>query len=46
MNLLGGLRERTHKSLILVTHDSSIAARCDRTVMVQDGHFVDESTPS
>jgi len=40
MTLLTDLRERTRKTLILVTHDRSIAARCDRTVMVQDGCVV------
>jgi putative ABC transport system ATP-binding protein len=37
MKLLTDLREQTGKTLILVTHDPRIAARCDRTVTLHDG---------
>jgi putative ABC transport system ATP-binding protein len=37
MKLLTDLKEQTGKTLILVTHDPRIAARCDRTVTLQDG---------
>jgi putative ABC transport system ATP-binding protein len=42
MKLLEQLREQTGKTLILVTHDPRIADRCDRTVFMQDGQFMDE----
>jgi putative ABC transport system ATP-binding protein len=37
MNLLIDLKQRMAKTLIVVTHDPDIAARCDRTVYMQDG---------
>lgn len=40
MHLLTELRESTGKTLILVTHDSRIADRCDRTVVMKDGRLV------
>jgi putative ABC transport system ATP-binding protein len=40
MKLLTELKEQTGKTLILVTHDPGIAARCDRAVSIQDGRFV------
>jgi putative ABC transport system ATP-binding protein len=41
MHLLTKLNEEMGKTLILVTHDPRIAARCTRTVYMQDGRFVD-----
>ena len=32
-------------TLILVTHDPSLAARCDRTVHMSDGHLVEDTSP-
>jgi putative ABC transport system ATP-binding protein len=40
MKLLTELKEQTGKTLILVTHDPRIAARCDRTVTMQDGMVI------
>jgi putative ABC transport system ATP-binding protein len=40
MNLLTDLNHRLGKTLILVTHDPQIAARCDRTVRMRDGEIV------
>jgi putative ABC transport system ATP-binding protein len=40
MQLLTDLKEQTGKTLVLVTHDPRIAARCDRAVYMQDGRFV------
>jgi putative ABC transport system ATP-binding protein len=42
MHLLIDLKERTGKTLILVTHDPDIAARCDRIIHMQDGILTDE----
>ncbi|MCX7684047.1 MAG: ATP-binding cassette domain-containing protein [Acetobacteraceae bacterium] len=40
MDLLFGLRERHGTTLLLVTHDPALAARCDRVVRMQDGAVV------
>jgi putative ABC transport system ATP-binding protein len=37
MDLLFGLRERHGTTLLLVTHDPALAARCDRVVRIEDG---------
>ncbi len=42
MRLLTDLKRQTGKTLILVTHDPRIAARCDRTVNIQDGYLTSE----
>jgi putative ABC transport system ATP-binding protein len=42
MNLLTHLQQETGKTLILVTHDSRIAERCDRTVYMQDGRLSEQ----
>ena len=43
MDLLFTLKERTGATLLLITHDRSLAKRCDRIVSVADGRIV---TPS
>ncbi len=40
MDLLFGLRERHGTTLLLVTHDTALAARCGRRVAMQDGRMV------
>jgi putative ABC transport system ATP-binding protein len=40
MDLLFGLRERHGTTLLLVTHDPALAARCDRVVRMDDGVVV------
>jgi putative ABC transport system ATP-binding protein len=40
MDLLFGLRERTGATLLLITHDRSLAKRCDRIVSLADGRIV------
>ena len=40
MDLLFGLQEQHGTTLVLVTHDSTLAARCSRTLHMQDGRFV------
>jgi putative ABC transport system ATP-binding protein len=37
MDLLFGLRERQGTTLLLVTHDPALAARCDRVLRIEDG---------
>ncbi|MFN6954288.1 MAG: ABC transporter ATP-binding protein [Acetobacteraceae bacterium] len=40
MDLLFGLRERHGTTLLLITHDPALAARCDRVVRMEDGVVV------
>jgi putative ABC transport system ATP-binding protein len=40
MDLLFTLREKTAATLLLITHDRSLAKRCDRIVNVADGRIV------
>jgi predicted ABC-type transport system involved in lysophospholipase L1 biosynthesis ATPase subunit len=42
-DLLFNLREETGMTLILVTHDDALAARCPRRVRIRDGHIVDDT---
>ena len=40
MDLLFGLRETLGTTLLLITHDPALAARCGRQVHVLDGRIV------
>jgi putative ABC transport system ATP-binding protein len=40
MDLLFTLKERTEATLLLITHDRSLAKRCDRIVSLADGRIV------
>jgi putative ABC transport system ATP-binding protein len=40
MDLIFGLHRRTGTTLILITHDPQLAARCERTVIMGDGRIV------
>ena len=42
MDLLFALRERTGATLMLITHDPRLAARCDRQVHMIDGQVADD----
>jgi putative ABC transport system ATP-binding protein len=42
-DLLFKLREETGMTLILVTHDENLAARCPRRVRIRDGEIVDDT---
>ncbi|MFC7494836.1 MULTISPECIES: ABC transporter ATP-binding protein [unclassified Nocardioides] len=42
LRLFESLRE-TGQTLVIVTHDSRIAATCDRLISMRDGRFVDET---
>jgi len=35
------LRDRLGQTVVIVTHDPSLAALCDRTLFMRDGQFVD-----
>ncbi len=41
MDMLFGLRDRHGATLVLVTHASDLAARCDRIIYLRDGRIVD-----
>jgi len=40
MDLLFGLRDRLGTTLLLITHDEQLAARCGRVVRMEDGRIV------
>jgi putative ABC transport system ATP-binding protein len=40
MELLFGLNQATHTTLVLVTHDRTLAARCDRVIRLEAGRLV------
>jgi putative ABC transport system ATP-binding protein len=40
MDLLFGLNRATHATLVLVTHDRQLAARCDRIIRLEAGRVV------
>ncbi|HTO80710.1 MAG TPA: ABC transporter ATP-binding protein [Methylomirabilota bacterium] len=49
IDLMFALRERRGTTLVLITHDPAIAARCNRTVHLSDGRIVADAamaTPS
>ena len=46
MDLLFALRERTGATLMLITHDPRLAARCDRQVHMIDGQVADDPLPA
>jgi putative ABC transport system ATP-binding protein len=39
MDLIFGLHRRTGTTLVLITHDPQLAARCERTVIMNDGRI-------
>ncbi len=45
-DLLFGLRQQSGMTLILVTHNEALAARCDRQIRLRDGNVVDETLRS
>ncbi len=43
MDLLFDMRRRFDTTLILITHDPALAARCERQIRVEDGRIVSDS---
>ncbi len=41
MDLLFGMQQRDGTTLLLITHDASLAARCDRQVRIADGRVAE-----
>lgn len=46
IDLLFELHDRHHTTLVLITHDMKLAARCERVVRIADGLIVGEGIPS
>ncbi len=44
IDLIFQLQERHNTTLILVTHDTALATRCERCIRMQDGQLVDDKT--
>jgi putative ABC transport system ATP-binding protein len=42
MDLLFSLRETLGTTLVLITHDPALAARCDRQLRMEDGLLVED----
>jgi ABC-type lipoprotein export system ATPase subunit len=40
-DLLRRLNREFHQTMVVVTHDAEVAAKCDRTLRMRDGKFVD-----
>jgi putative ABC transport system ATP-binding protein len=45
MELMFALNRAQGTTLVLVTHDRGIAARCDRRITIEAGRIADLSTP-
>ncbi len=45
-DLLFGLNKKSGSTLIVVTHDDDLAARCDRQIVLRDGRVVSDTTSS
>jgi putative ABC transport system ATP-binding protein len=43
IDLLFARREALGATLLIITHDPSLAARCDRVITMQDGHVVESA---
>ena len=43
MDLLFDLRASAGTTLILITHDPALAARCERQIRIEDGHIVSDT---
>ena len=44
LQLIRGLHARFAATIVMVTHDMRVAESCERTVMLRDGHIVDDIT--
>jgi putative ABC transport system ATP-binding protein len=43
-DLLFKLREESNVTIVLVTHDEALAARCERRVRIKDGHIIETTS--
>lgn len=44
MDLIVDLNSTDHQTCVIVTHDPKVAARCHRTIHMEDGHIVRENS--
>ncbi len=43
LSLIRDLHDRLHSTVVIVTHDMKVAASCDRTITLRDGHIVEDA---
>ena len=43
LSLIRGLHDRLQSTVVIVTHDMKVAASCDRTITLRDGHIVEDA---
>jgi putative ABC transport system ATP-binding protein len=43
LSLIRGLHARLQSTVVIVTHDMKVAASCDRTITLRDGHIVEDA---
>jgi putative ABC transport system ATP-binding protein len=43
LKLVDDLHQRLGSTVLIVTHDLEVAARCSRTVALRDGHIVEDN---
>ena len=46
INLLFARRAETGATLLIITHDASLAARCERVLTMADGVIVSDTRPA
>jgi len=44
LKLITDLHERLNTTILMVTHDASVAASCSRTITLQDGHVIKDDS--
>jgi putative ABC transport system ATP-binding protein len=43
LSLIRDLHDRLQSTVVIVTHDMKVAASCDRTITLRDGHIVEDA---
>jgi putative ABC transport system ATP-binding protein len=46
LSLIRDLHARLQSTVVIVTHDMNVAASCDRTITLRDGHIVEDARHS
>src|ERR1044072_5392017 len=42
LRLMHNLHDRLGATIVLVTHDNTVARRCERTITIRDGHIIED----